>query len=148
MILLDSFRAELVAASCANLGPILGIDTAGPVAHLGLIAGGKILDFRALPARSHASSLPDAVIAMLADHSLNMRDISAIAVGTGPGSFTGVRIGLAYAKGIAIGADIALAGVGSLDSIAATALDPKHVNLRDPRRTQGRGLHCSLPCRV
>ncbi len=49
---------------------------------------------------------------------LEMRDVGAVVVGRGPGSFTGVRIGVATAKGISQGLDVPLFGVGTLDAIA------------------------------
>jgi tRNA threonylcarbamoyladenosine biosynthesis protein TsaB len=52
---------------------------------------------------------------------MRMQDLSAVAVAIGPGSFTGLRVGLSYAKGVAIARDIVLAGVPSLDAMALSA---------------------------
>jgi tRNA threonylcarbamoyladenosine biosynthesis protein TsaB len=70
---------------------------------------------------SHCAGLPDAVDEVLDVAGLKLRDLSGVAVGLGPGSFTGLRIGLSYAKGVASAAGIALAGVSSLDAIALCA---------------------------
>lgn len=66
------------------------------------------------------SRLSDALAGMGA----SMRDVDAVVVGRGPGSFTGVRIGVATAKGLAHGAGVPLFGVGTLDAVA-------HVLARD-----------------
>lgn len=57
----------------------------------------------------------------LADAGLTMRDITAVLVGRGPGSFTGVRIGIATAKGMACGAGLPLFGTSALDAMAWSA---------------------------
>lgn len=57
----------------------------------------------------------------LADAGLTMRDVDAVLVGRGPGSFTGVRIGIATAKGMACGADLPLFGTSALDAMAWAA---------------------------
>jgi len=61
--------------------------------------------------------LPTAA-SLLAGSKLSVRDVSAVIVGRGPGSFTGVRIGVASAKGLAHGLGVPLWGVGTLDAIA------------------------------
>ncbi len=72
----------------------------------------------AQPVKSHGADLPAAVDELLRAAGIGIRDLSAIAVGTGPGSFTGLRVGLSYAKGIAAGARIRIVGISSLDAIA------------------------------
>lgn len=57
----------------------------------------------------------------LADAGLTMSDVQGVIVGRGPGSFTGVRIGIATAKGLACGAKVALYGASTLDSVAWSA---------------------------
>ncbi len=56
-----------------------------------------------------------------------IRDLGAIAVGIGPGSFTGLRIGLSYAKGIAMAARCVLVGVPSFDAMAFAALERNNI---------------------
>ena len=68
--------------------------------------------------RAALSRLLPAVEELLSTHSLAPSDLSAILVGRGPGSFTGVRIGVSIAKGLAHGLSVPLYGIGSLDAIA------------------------------
>jgi len=83
--------------------------------------------------------------------------LDRIAVGTGPGSFTGLRIGLALAQGLGLALDLPVVGVGSLDAMSA-ALDPAHLRDRwcvlDAKREEaffagfdGEG-RCLLPPRL
>ena len=72
--------------------------------------------------RRHANvELVDTVDAVLADAGKTVGDVTAFVVGRGPGSFTGVRIGISTAKGLARGADVPLLGASTLDACAWTA---------------------------
>ena len=72
--------------------------------------------------RRHANvELIDTVDAVLADAGKTVGDVAAFIVGRGPGSFTGVRIGISTAKGLARGADVPLLGASTLDACAWTA---------------------------
>lgn len=68
--------------------------------------------------RAALSELLPAVGELLARHGLTPADLALLAAGRGPGSYTGVRIGLAAAKGLAHGASLPVRGVGTLDAIA------------------------------
>ena len=72
----------------------------------------------ARPVKSHGADLPAAVEELLQMAGAGLHCIKAIAVGIGPGSFTGLRVGLSYAKGIAAGAGIQIVGIPSLDAMA------------------------------
>ncbi len=106
--------------------PVLGFDTGAPLASLGLFVRGRIVASQARPAVSHGSALPAAVSELLDEAGLSLADVGGIAVGLGPGSFTGLRVGLSYAKGIAMAAGCAIMGVSTLDSIALGALEGVH----------------------
>lgn len=113
---------ESALASGAEAGPVLGIDTGGPRADLALVAGGRVLAEGSHSVASHGAELPEAVAQVLAHAGLSIRELKAVAVGIGPGSFTGLRVGLSYAKGLKLAVGCALLGIPSLDTLALTAL--------------------------
>jgi len=71
--------------------------------------------------RSHTRSLTQLVERVLADAGLGITDVEALAVSIGPGSFTGLRVGLALAKGIAFAGGLPIAAVSTLEALAWTA---------------------------
>lgn len=98
---------------------ILALDTATKIQAVAVLRGQTPLeDVRHRVAFDHGSSLLTNVSEALAEHDLQPADLDAIAVGIGPGSFTGLRISLALAKGLAISRDIPLVGVSSLAGLA------------------------------
>jgi len=113
--------AEPLLAAGKGAGAVLGLETGTGIASLGLVAQGRIVVSLARPAPSHGADLPALVAELLGLAGLEFRELSAVAVGIGPGSFTGLRIGLSYAKGITMGSGIAIVGVPSLDAMALCA---------------------------
>jgi tRNA threonylcarbamoyladenosine biosynthesis protein TsaB len=113
---------EAALAAGAQAGPVLGIDTGGPRADLALIVGGRVLAEASHSVASHGAELPEAVAGLLGRAGLAAADLKAIAIGIGPGSFTGLRVGLSYAKGLKLATGCALLGIPSLDTLALTAL--------------------------
>jgi tRNA threonylcarbamoyladenosine biosynthesis protein TsaB len=92
---------------------------------VGAVEGDAVLGERAAPAdRTHAGHLPGLVAALLAEAGLTLAELDAIAVSAGPGSFTGLRIGAAFAKGLAYAGDLALVGVPTLEAYAVAAAAP------------------------
>jgi tRNA threonylcarbamoyladenosine biosynthesis protein TsaB len=71
-----------------------------------------------LAGRRHTVNLAPELAMMLRRVQVNLRDLTAIAVTTGPGSYTGLRIGMAFAKGLSIAHNLPLVGVSTLDIIA------------------------------
>ena len=71
--------------------------------------------------RSHTASLPVLVERVLGEAGLALEDVEGIAVSIGPGSFTGLRIGLALAKGLAFAGGLPLVGVPTLEALAWVA---------------------------
>jgi tRNA threonylcarbamoyladenosine biosynthesis protein TsaB len=108
----------------------LAFDTATEVATSALVDGREVLGERV----SHARTLLEDVDALLRQGGAHPRDLDALAVGVGPGSFTGVRIGLATARGLALALDLVGAGVSTLDALAAGA--PGAVPVIDARRRE------------
>lgn len=116
------FRAEVLLAQSRSVGPVLGLDTGGPQASLALVSHGALVA-AALPERkAHGEAVVGAIDRLLADAGLSIEQLTAIAVGIGPGSFTGLRIALSYAKGVALATGCGLVGVPSLDGLALCAL--------------------------
>ena len=68
-------------------------------------------------ARSHAERLPGALIDLLAAHGLSLPAVDIFAVVTGPGSFTGLRVGLAAVQGLALAGHRRVVGVPTLDAL-------------------------------
>jgi tRNA threonylcarbamoyladenosine biosynthesis protein TsaB len=113
---------EAALAAGAEAGPVLGIDIGGPRADLAVVAGGQVQGEASHSVASHGAELPEAVAALLARTGLSFRELRAIAIGIGPGSFTGLRVGLSYAKGLKLAIGCALLGIPSLDTLALAAL--------------------------
>jgi tRNA threonylcarbamoyl adenosine modification protein YeaZ len=94
---------------------ILAFDTATEVATSALVDDGEVLGERA----SRASTLLEDVDALLRQAGARPADLDALAVGTGPGSFTATRIGLALARGLGLALEVPAAGISTLDALAA-----------------------------
>lgn len=102
---------------------LLAIDTAGPdcavaVARSDAAAATILARARERIGRGHAERLMPMIEAALAEAGVGFNKLKRIAVTTGPGSFTGVRIGVAAARGLALALDIPAVGVGSLHALA------------------------------
>jgi tRNA threonylcarbamoyladenosine biosynthesis protein TsaB len=90
---------------------------------MALVVEGRLVGQVARPVTSHGAALPGAVTELLENAKLCPSDLTAVAVGIGPGSFTGLRIGVSYAKGLVYASGARIIGVPSLDAIALAALD-------------------------
>src|ERR671935_1414955 len=109
---------------------ILAFDTATEIATSALVADGEVLGERV----SRAVTLLEDVDALLRQGGAHANELEALAVGIGPGSFTGVRVGLSTARGLALALDVPVAGVSTLDALAAGA--PGALPVIDARRRE------------
>lgn len=101
---------------------LLAIDTATEACSVALWNDGAILERFEIAGREHSARLPKLVPALLAEAGFAMGQIDGLVAGIGPGSFAGVRIGLSYLKGLALGLDRPALGVSSLAMLAQRAL--------------------------
>lgn len=98
---------------------LLLIETSGHVGRVGLAAGPDLLAERTLDeTRRHARDLTPTAAALLADHGCRPRDLTGVVVSLGPGSYTGLRVGVMSAKAIAFATGCAVVGVPTFDVIA------------------------------
>lgn len=99
---------------------ILAIETAIGGGSLALSRGGEIIStLEGGPDTSRASGLLPAIDELLKGSDLKPRDLNRIAVSVGPGSYTGIRVGIATALGLARSVGIEVAGVSALRALAA-----------------------------
>lgn len=105
--------------------PLLCIETGTPTCSVALGFGNDILDIAEShdPNNNHAKNLTVFINNLLNKHGLKPNQLAGVAVSKGPGSYTGLRIGVSAAKGICYGANLPLIAVGSLNALAHGALD-------------------------
>jgi len=126
---------------------ILAIDTAAPRLQLALLLANGSTDISIDDiATGHAELIFERIATLLARNGLAYADLTRVAVTTGPGSFTGLRIGLSAARGIGLARAIPVIGVPSLlaISLAAAASMPVSV-LLDARRDEAYLQNFSAP---
>jgi tRNA threonylcarbamoyladenosine biosynthesis protein TsaB len=103
---------------------VLALDASAAACSVALLRGRDVLAFREAPmARGHAEALMPLVMEAMAEAKLAFADLATIAVGVGPGSFTGIRIALAAARGIGLAAGRPVVGVDSFSAVAASVAD-------------------------
>jgi tRNA threonylcarbamoyladenosine biosynthesis protein TsaB len=102
---------------------ILNIETSTPVCSIALAENDNILALReSTEEKSHAGNLAVFIEEILNEKKISVQDLDAIAIGKGPGSYTGLRIGVATAKGLAYGAKIPLVAVSTLETLVRFGL--------------------------
>jgi tRNA threonylcarbamoyladenosine biosynthesis protein TsaB len=103
---------------------ILSIDTAFETASVCLAKDGEILQSsESGNHKEHASWLHPAIAAMLKNNGSNINELNAVAINIGPGSYTGLRVGLAAAKGFCFALNIPLIAINSLKILAYAVQD-------------------------
>lgn len=100
---------------------ILAIDTATEACSVALWNDGTTFAHFELCPREHTQRILPLVRGALADADVKLTDLDALAFGRGPGSFTGVRIGIGIAQGLALGAELPMIGVSTLATMAQGA---------------------------
>jgi tRNA threonylcarbamoyladenosine biosynthesis protein TsaB len=104
---------------------VLAVDTSGPVCGVALAKDGQIVyEGIAVNKHTHSASLLPMIDEALRRSSLAVKDVDLFAAVVGPGSFTGVRIGVTTVKGMAHGAGKPCVGVNALEALAAGIADP------------------------
>ncbi|MFY0674524.1 MAG: tRNA (adenosine(37)-N6)-threonylcarbamoyltransferase complex dimerization subunit type 1 TsaB [Bacteroidia bacterium] len=120
---------------------ILHIETATYNGSIALSKGEVLIESRSLnEGEKHIKTLAPAVQKLLDDNNINSKEINAIAISEGPGSYTGLRIGVSFAKGFAMATKCKLIGVPTLE-ILKNAMFSKHnveiaIPLLDARRME------------
>jgi len=118
---------------------VLGLDSAGRGASAALLRGGALVAARDAAAdRGQAEILLPMIAAVLKDGGTDPMGLDLIATTTGPGSFTGLRIAIATARGLALAAGVPATGVSRLAAVAARF---------PPGHREGRGLLVALDTR-
>lgn len=101
---------------------ILFIETSTALCSTALSEDGKIVSVRENAERKHASLTAPFIKEMLDERGLRVKDCDAVCVSKGPGSYTGLRVGVSTAKGLCFGAGIPLVAIGSLDTLVWQAI--------------------------
>jgi tRNA threonylcarbamoyladenosine biosynthesis protein TsaB len=116
---------------------LLGLDTATPAVTVALHDGTQVLaEATTIDKHRHAELLTPAIERVLTEAGADRRDLTAIAVGVGPGPFTGLRVGIVTARMLGAALGLAVHGVCSLDIIAADISAPRFLVATDARRRE------------
>jgi tRNA threonylcarbamoyladenosine biosynthesis protein TsaB len=108
---------------------ILSIETSGDICSVGLSENGKLLsDYTSFEKFSHDRLLAEYARNILADYDLRVDDLSAVGVSSGPGSFTGLRVGVSLAKSLCFGDEAKNPKLISVPTLQAFAYSTKNIN--------------------
>jgi tRNA threonylcarbamoyladenosine biosynthesis protein TsaB len=107
---------------------VLGIDTSTPCGSIGLIEGEQVLcEYSVNRKMSHSERVLKTIDRVLEDSGISIGDVDGFAISRGPGSFTGLRIGVSVAKGLALATGKRVAGVSTLAALAQNARYSPHL---------------------
>ena len=115
---------------------LLAIDTVTEHCSVALGTGDAVYQDIETGSKIHSRMVLDMVEGLLRDHSIELNDLDCIAVDTGPGSFTGVRIGVGVTQGLAYAMQIPVLGINSLQVLAASCPQGKVLCAMDARMGQ------------
>ena len=109
---------------------ILCIETGTNICSVGISRDGELVSLReSAEGRDHAKHVGVFVDELLRETGVMPDELDAVAVGMGPGSYTGLRIGVSFAKGLCYGLQIPLIAVGSLDALAEVAIEDNEAGI-------------------
>ena len=115
---------------------ILSIETGTDICSVALANDGELMALRESDeGRDHAKKVALFVDELLRETGVQPSDIDAIAVGKGPGSYTGLRIGVSFAKGMCYALGIPLIAIGSLDALTEVAREDFEAGILDVEET-------------
>ena len=97
---------------------LLGIESSSRKLSVGLMKDDSFYELHSEKVNDTANSLPQLSKKIINNASLSFENLDAICISAGPGSFTGLRVGMSYAKGIAMALDIPIVPVSTFDSLA------------------------------
>ena len=115
---------------------ILAIETVTSACSVALCYQNEVSQKRVMDPTGHSKHVLNMVRSLCADFAIRLGDLDVIAVDVGPGSFTGVRIGIGVAQGLAYGADVPAVGIESLEALAVTVDKALVVPALDARMNQ------------
>lgn len=111
---------------------ILCIETGTDICSVGIARDGELLSLRESDqGRDHAKKVALFVDELLRETGVQPDELDAVAVGKGPGSYTGLRIGVSFAKGLCYGLQKPLIAIGSLDALVAVACEDYEAGILD-----------------
>lgn len=117
------------------MGLILHIETTGPVCSVAISKNGKLIDsMKSEEANAHGTILTVLIHDLLAKNNLKIENLNAISLSSGPGSYTGLRIGSSTAKGICYALNIPLIAISTLEILKQASDTENTLVLIDARR--------------
>ncbi|MEC9413568.1 MAG: tRNA (adenosine(37)-N6)-threonylcarbamoyltransferase complex dimerization subunit type 1 TsaB, partial [Pseudomonadota bacterium] len=102
---------------------ILALDTCTEMCSVAILKNGELFEQSLLTQRGHSEKILGMLDEILAQADCSLADMDCIAFGRGPGSFTGVRVGVSVAQGIAFAAKLPVVPVSTLAAVAQRAID-------------------------
>lgn len=112
---------------------LLALDTSTENCSLALWLDGQVLSRQMLAGQRHSELILPMLDELLAESDVSLRHLDGIAFGEGPGSFTGLRIGCGVAQGLALGADLPVAGISTLMALAEASGEERVLACLDAR---------------
>ena len=112
---------------------ILALETSSEYCSCALLAGDGLVAREALAVQKHSELILPMVDKVLAEAGIGLNDLDGISFGAGPGSFTGLRIACGVAQGLALGAELPVVGICTLEALAEQAGGERVIAVLDAR---------------